>query len=61
MDNTDEKMKIAMEIAMRNAKVILFEAGLSESDDTYSLRLYELQFKIYHDVKKCMNISNDKH
>ena len=56
MDSTYEKMKKAREIALKNAKIILSEAGISENDKYYNIRLYEMQFKIYHELKICLDI-----
>jgi len=56
MDSTHEKMTKAREIALKNAKIILAEAGIAENDKYYSIRLYEMQFKIYHELKLCLNI-----
>ncbi|MCK9416630.1 hypothetical protein M0Q97_08245 [Candidatus Dojkabacteria bacterium] len=57
MTNTHEKMTKAREIALKNAKIILAEAGITENDKYYSIRLYEMQFKIYHELKLCLDIS----
>ncbi len=59
MDSTHEKMTKAREIALRNAKIILAEAGISENDRYYSIRLYEMQFKIYHELKLCLDIPTE--
>ena len=61
MNTTDEKMKKAREVAMRNAKVILAEAGIDENDRAYPSMVYEMQYTIYHELKKCMGIPDDKH
>jgi hypothetical protein len=50
------KKKKAREIALKNAKIILAEAGMNENDNFYSIRLYEMQFNIYHELKLCLNI-----
>ena len=39
------------EIALKNAKIILAEAGITVNDKYYSIRLYEMQFKIYQELK----------
>ncbi|NPV13265.1 MAG: hypothetical protein HPY57_16010 [Ignavibacteria bacterium] len=59
MDSTYEKMKKAREIALKNAKIILAEAGITENNEYYSIRLYEMQFKIYHELKLCLDIHTE--
>ena len=59
MDSKYEKMKHAREVALKNAKVILAEVGITENDKYYSLRLYEMQFKIYHELKLCLDIPTE--
>jgi len=59
MDSTHEKMTKAREIALKNAKIILAEAGITENDKYYSIRLYEMQFKIYHELKLCLDIQTE--
>lgn len=56
MDSTHEKITKAREIALKNAKIILAEAGITENDKYYSIRLYEMQFVIYKELKLCLNI-----
>ena len=50
----DERRHLT-EIASKNAIIILKEFGLKETDQKYSHRLIELQFKIYRELKKCNN------
>lgn len=59
MDSTHEKMTKAREIALKNAKIILAEAGITKNDKYYSIRLYEMQFKIYHELKLCLDIPTE--
>ena len=59
MDSTHEKMAKARAIALKNAKIILAEAGIAENDKYYSIRLYEMQFRIYHELKKCLDIPTE--
>lgn len=59
MDSTHEKMTKAREISLKNAKIILAEAGITENDKYYSIRLYEMQFKIYHELKLCLDIQTE--
>lgn len=59
MDSTHEKKIKAMKIALRNAKIILAEAEIAENDKYYSIRLYEMQFKIYHELKLCLDIPTE--
>jgi len=59
MNSTHEKMTKAREIALKNAKIILAEAGITENDKYYSIRLYEMQFKIYHELKLCFDIPTE--
>jgi len=58
MNSDYGKMQKAREIALKNAKRILKESGLDENHKWHSLRLYEMQFAIYHQLKQCMNITN---
>ena len=59
MDSTHEKMTKAREIALKNAKIILAEAGITENDKYHSIRLYEMQFKIYQELKLCLDIPTE--
>jgi len=59
MNSTHEKMTKARDIALKNAKIILEEIGMRENDKYYSLRLYEMQFKIYHELKLCIDIPTE--
>ena len=59
MESTHEKMTKAQEIALKNAKIILAEAGITKNDKYYSIRLYEMQFKIYHELKLCLDIPTE--
>lgn len=59
MESTHEKMTKAREIALKNAKIILAEAGITKNDKYYSIRLYEMQFKIYHELKLCLDIPTE--
>ena len=58
MNSNYEKMQKAREIALKNAKRILKESGLDENHKWYSLRQYEMQFAIYHQLRQCMDITN---
>jgi hypothetical protein len=53
--NQYEKMTKARDIALNIAKIILEEAGISKNDKYYSIRLYEMQFAIYHELKLCLD------
>ena len=59
MDNNLQKKKTAMNLALRYAKEILADAGISMVDDFYSLRVYEMQFNIYQELKLVMNIDDE--
>ena len=59
MSIRDEKMTKAREIALRNAKLILADAGICKNDKHYSIRLYEMQFKIYHELKICLGVPTE--
>lgn len=52
-------MTKARDIALKNAKIILAEAGITKNDKYYSIRLYEMQFKIYHELKLCLDIPTE--
>lgn len=53
-----DKNKKINNIALKNAKVILDDAGIKENDEDYSLRLFEMRFKIYEHIKLCWNTKN---
>ena len=59
MESTHEKMTKAREIALKNAKIILAEAGITRNDKYYPIRLYEMQFKIYDELKLCLVIPTE--
>ena len=59
MDSTHEKMTKARKIALKNAKIILAEAGITENNKYYSIRLYEMQFNIYQELKLCLYIPTE--
>jgi hypothetical protein len=59
MESIHEKMEYAREVALKNAKVILAEVGIRENHKYYSIRLYEMQFKIYHELKLCLDIPTE--
>jgi hypothetical protein len=60
MDSIYVKMTKAREIALKNAKIILAEAGINEDNEYYALRLYEMQFRIYNELKLCLQIPTEQ-
>ena len=46
---------------MENKVLFTTEDGfkITENDKYYSLRLYEMQFKIYHELKLCLDIPTE--
>ena len=55
----DKILKNVREIALKNAKIILLEAEINKNDIHYSQYLYDMQFKIYHELKRCLNIDTE--
>jgi hypothetical protein len=56
MDKIDELKRRLQRIAWEQAPKILEAAGILKDHKHYSLRLYEMQFTIYHELKLCHDI-----
>lgn len=52
----DELKQKLQKIAWDKAPEILEVAGISKDDKFYSLRLYEMQFVIYNELKLCHDL-----
>ena len=56
MTNTEELKQSLQEKAWKHATEILKDAGIVKEDRFYALRLYEMQFNIYRNLKMCFDI-----
>jgi len=56
IEETKEKLR---NIALNSAKTILSDAGIEKDDKDYAHRLYNLQIKIYNELKVCFNLPTE--
>tara|TARA_B100000780_G_scaffold192526_1_gene135628 strand:+ start:1547 stop:1756 length:210 start_codon:yes stop_codon:yes gene_type:complete len=56
MENTNEIKQRLQKISWEQAPKILEVAGILKDSKYYSLRLYEMQFVIYNELKLCYDI-----
>ena len=55
----DKKLAHARKFALDTARSILINHGIPETAKNYSIKLHELQFDIYHVIKKHMNLKSE--
>lgn len=57
MLDSDIQKKKAQELSLKHAKSILSEMGVKNDDRQHTIMQYELQFEIYHAIKKTLKIN----
>ena len=57
MLDSDIQKKKAQELSLKHAKTILSEMGVKNDDRQHTIMQYELQFEIYHAIKKTLKIN----
>jgi len=50
----DKLLKKLRDISLRKTKEILKEVGFSGSEENYAQIQYDMQFQIYHQIKKAL-------
>lgn len=59
MERQELSLEKIREIALRTAKEILEEMGIEPNAKDYASKQYEMQFAIYHSIKKAANIKSE--
>ncbi len=54
--DTDEQLRIIRATALKSAKVSLADVGIDVNNPKYAVMQYELQYAIYHELKKLLKI-----